>query len=234
MRITTLYDNRSSREDLIARWGFSCLIESADRTILFDTGADRETLLHNMTKLRIDPKKIEGIFISHAHEDHTGGLSGVLEVNPELKVYLGKSFPKTLKDAIRAWGAEPVEVHGPTQIEKDVYSTGELGTGIKEQSLIIKTEKGLVVITGCAHPGVVLIARSAKEQLHEEIYLLLGGFHLGGMTDSQVDSTIASLKGLGVKWAAPCHCTGDRAIELFKGAFKEDFIEGGVGEVIEI
>jgi len=234
MRITTLYDNRSFREDLIPRWGFSCLVESAGRTILFDTGADRETLRHNMAKLKIDPKGIEGIFISHAHEDHTGGLGGVLEVNPKLKVYLGKSFPEALKDAVRARGAEVVEVHGPTQIEEGIYSTGELGTGIKEQSLIIKTGKGLVVITGCAHPGVVLIARSAKEQLREEIYLLLGGFHLSGMPDPQVNSIIASLKGLGVRRVAPCHCTGDRAIELFKEAFKEDFIEGGVGEVIEI
>jgi 7,8-dihydropterin-6-yl-methyl-4-(beta-D-ribofuranosyl)aminobenzene 5'-phosphate synthase len=190
--------------------------------------------MDNMDKLRVAPGRIEGIFLSHAHEDHTAGLSGVRGANPKLKVYLGRSFPKSLKDAVRARGAELVEIDGPTEIEEDIYSTGELGTGIKEQSLIIKTKKGLVVITGCAHPGIVKITRSAKEQLHEEIYLLLGGFHLSGMSDSQVNSIIGSLKELGVKKAAPCHCTGDRAIELFEKAYKEDFIANGVGNIIEV
>jgi len=52
-----------------------------------------------------------------------------------------------------------------------------LGTGIKEQSLIIKSAKGLIIITGCAHPGIVNIVKKAKEIFpNENVYLVLGYF----------------------------------------------------------
>jgi len=234
LKITTIYDNYEHDPRLQTGWGFSCLVEVGDRRILFDTGADRAVELRNIEQLGIDLGQVEAIFLSHAHGDHTGGLSGVLEAASGPKVYLGRSFPRSLKDGVRRYGAEPVEVTGPMELFENIYSTGELGTMIKEQSMIVKIKKGLVVITGCAHPGVVNIVRSAKEQLDGEIHLILGGFHLSGMSDSQVSSIIDSLKELEVEKASPCHCTGERAIELFKEAYEEDFIANGVGNVIEI
>jgi len=234
LKITTIYDNYEHDPRLQTGWGFSCLVEVGDRKILFDTGADRTVELHNIEQLGIDLKGVEAIFLSHAHGDHTGGLSGVLEAASGPKVYLGRSFPRSLKDGVRRYGAEPVEVTGPMELFENIYSTGELGTMLKEQSMIVKTGKGLVVITGCAHPGVVNIVKSAKEQLDEKIHLVLGGFHLGGMSDSRISEIMDSFKELEVEKAAPCHCTGERAIELFKEAYKEDFIANGVGNVIEI
>ena len=67
-----------------------------------------------------------------------------------------------------------MEVDKSIEICKDVYSTGELGSWIKEESLVIKTVKGAVMITGCAHPGVVKIVKKAKETARSDVYLVLG------------------------------------------------------------
>jgi len=58
------------------------LIKIEGKNILFDTGVEGETLLSNMRKMEIDPNEIDFIFISHLHEDHTGGLAGILEIKP--------------------------------------------------------------------------------------------------------------------------------------------------------
>lgn len=215
--LITVYDNYQFDPELKTGWGFSCLIKINGKSILFDTGADSETLLSNMEKMEINPKNIDFVFISHLHGDHTGGLSGILAIKPDLKVYKPESFS------------------APDEIINGVWTTGPLGTWIKEQSLVINSKKGLIVITGCAHPGVVNIVEKAKEIFpKEKVYLVLGGFHLSGASDSELKSIISDFKKLGVQIAAPCHCSGDRCRELFKEEYKENFIENGVGKTIEI
>lgn len=66
------------------------------------------------------------------------------------------------------------------------------------------------------------------------IALVVGGFHLASASKSQVSSIIAELRQLGVQKVLPCHCTGDKAIALFRNEFGEDFVEGGVGRVVAI
>ncbi|GAF70756.1 unnamed protein product, partial [marine sediment metagenome] len=56
-------------------------------------------------------------------------------------------------------------VEGPVEIFSDVYSTGEIGTGIKEQAMVLKTEQGLIIITGCSHPGIVTVAKKAHRSV---------------------------------------------------------------------
>ncbi|OYT41864.1 MBL fold metallo-hydrolase [Candidatus Pacearchaeota archaeon ex4484_26] len=232
--ITTIYDNYQYNPGLKTGWGFSCLVKTENITLLFDTGGDSETLLSNMEKLKILPSEVDIIVLSHIHGDHTGGLKGFLEKNSKVKVYLPKSFPSSFKTDVESEGATAIDVHEPIEIEKGTYTTGELGVLIKEQSLIINTEKGIIVITGCAHPGIVNIVRKAKEITNENIYLVLGGFHLGGVSDSNLKSIIADFRKLGVEKVAPCHCSGDRCRELFKEEYKDNFISNGVGKIIEI
>ena len=232
--ITILYDNNEYDERLTTAWGFSCLVEGAEKAILFDTGGDSATLLSNMRTLGIEPQNVEVVVISHIHGDHVGGLAGLLQENHTVTVYLPQSFPQNIKQNTRGTGAEVVEVGGPVEICENVYSTGELGDGIKEQSLVIETARGLVVITGCAHPGVVNIVRRAKEVVGGEVYLVLGGFHLGSASRRQVERIIADFRDLGVQKVAPCHCTGDRAIRVFGEEYGEDFIRAGMGCVITI
>lgn len=191
-------------------------------------------LLSNMSRLGIDPKKVDIIVISHIHGDHVGGLAGFLKKYSKVTVYLPKSFPESIKSTVRKSGAKLIEVGGPLRICRGVYSTGELGTWLKEQSLVVDTPKGLVVVTGCAHPGVVNIVKEAKKQLGESIYLVLGGFHLSGASSGQINGIIDGFKREGVKMVAPCHCSGDRARELFKKAYGDNFILAGVGKRLEI
>jgi 7,8-dihydropterin-6-yl-methyl-4-(beta-D-ribofuranosyl)aminobenzene 5'-phosphate synthase len=230
----TLYDNYKHNPDLKTGWGFSCLIKTKDKNILFDTGADSPTLLENMKKLNIEPKDIDVVVLSHIHGDHTGGLLGILEANSDLLVYVPKSFPDDFKEGVKSFKAKVVEVNNPATISENVSTTGELGTSIKEQSLLIKTSRGLVVITGCAHPGIVGILKQAKKITGEDIYLVMGGFHLLRTSEKKLEEIIKDFRELGVKKAAPSHCSGDETREFFQKEYKEDFISNGVGKIIEL
>ncbi len=244
--IITIYDNYQVDSQLKTGWGFSCLIKIDDKNILFDTGADSPTLLFNMEKMEINPKEIDLIVLSHIHGDHIDGLEGILEKNGNVTVYIPASFPNSLREKIKSYGGKYINVSKSMEILEDVYSTGELGTWIKEQSLIINTNKGLVIITGCAHPGVVNIVEKAKEMFlypvrnntsngaGKNIYLVLGGFHLSGANNSELKEIVEDFRKIGVQKVAPCHCSGDRCRELFKQEYQDDFIENGVGKIIEI
>jgi len=232
LSITVSYDNNPYKERLTTAWGFSCVIRGTEKTILFDTGGDGSVLLTNMKELDINPKEIDLVVLSHIHGDHVGGLPSFLEKNPEVVVYLPKSFPKGFKDGVKEYGAKVVEVQESLKICEEVYSTGELGTWIKEQSLVIHTEKGLVVITGCAHPGIGKIVNKAKGMFKDDVLLVMGGFHLGGESKGEIEKIVSSFRKLGVSYDGPCHCSGDAARQLFKKEYGENFINVGVGRVV--
>ncbi|MCK4299964.1 MAG: MBL fold metallo-hydrolase, partial [Planctomycetes bacterium] len=169
----------------------------------------------------------------HAHGDHTGGLAGLLATGIRPTVYVPRSFPARFKADVRSL-TTLVEVHGPVEIRPGIHTTGEVGRRIAEQALTVETWQGLVVVTGCAHPGVVKMVRRAKESAGGKVYLVMGGFHLGGMSKGRVERIIADFRQLGVRKVAPCHCTGDRAIRVFAEEYGGDFIKAGVGMVLDI
>jgi 7,8-dihydropterin-6-yl-methyl-4-(beta-D-ribofuranosyl)aminobenzene 5'-phosphate synthase len=232
--ITVLYNNVSYDKELTCAWGMSCFIEGTEKSILFDTGGDSGVLLSNMEILGVDPGKIDAVVLSHIHGDHIGGLWGILEKNNKISLYLPHSFPAGFKKKASQITKEAIYVKKEIKICDGVWSTGQLGIWIKEQSLVISTENGLVVVTGCAHPGVVDIVKKAKDMFDEEVYLILGGFHLLGYSESQVREIIRQLKKLGVKKVGPSHCTGGRPIELFREAWGDNFVNFGCGAKIEI
>ena len=172
--------------------------------------------------------------LSHIHGDHTGGLEKFLKKNNQVKVYLPRSFPSSFKKDINKAGAQYVEVKKSLEICKDVFSAGEMGSVIKEQSLIIKTEKGLLVITGCAHPGIVKIVKKAKELQNEDIYLVMGGFHLLNTSQKEIEMIVSKFQKMGVKKVSPCHCSGELCQEIFEQNYKKDYVRLGVGAKLEV
>jgi len=227
--LISVYDNYQVDPEMKTSWGFATIIKTPRDVILFDTGGNSEILLFNMKKLGIDPASIKKIVISHIHGDHTGGLEGFLDKNPNITVFIPSSFPQSIKDMIIQKGGRFVEISAPEKISDFVYTTGELYGPPKEQSLIVDSKKGLVIITGCAHPGVVNIVERAKELMkRDKVYLVLGGFHHPPL------SCVKEFRELEVEKVAPSHCTGDLVREAFREEYKEDFIEYGVGKIIEI
>jgi len=234
VKFTILYDNYVFKKGTKSDWGFSCLIEGTEKTILFDTGTKSEILFHNIDQLKVDLNKVEQIVISHIHYDHTGGLAAVLDKNHDVQVYLPLSFPYEFIRRVENKRAKVISVDEPVKICRHVYSTGEMGDRIKEQSLIINTRKGLILVTGCSHQGIVNILKRAKDLFDKEIYLVFGGFHLGAKSEKELKEIMRSFKEIGVMKCGATHCTGDRAIELFKEAYGENYIPMGTGKVLEI
>lgn len=234
LRLHVVFNNVVSKSDLQSAWGFACLVEHRDTNILFDTGGDGHILLSNMQQLGLNPKEVDTVVLSHIHRDHTGGLCAFLAENSRITVYMPESFPSSIKHEIRKFGAETGTISGARELVTGIHSTGEMGRVIEEQALIVDTDQGLVVLTGCAHPNVAAMAERACEYLGKDIYLLMGGFHLSGSSEAEIRSVIKRLKALGVEKIAPSHCTGEKATRLFREAWGRDFLEGGLGAVIEV
>ncbi len=242
IKVTVLYDNYASGEGVKTDWGFACFIEGLEKTILFDTGTDPAILGHNAKLLGVDFAAVDLVVISHLHGDHTGGLPLVLGAKKGLPVYLpGTALARILDDQkkmIGDLGSKPLPVSESREICPSAYLAGSLpgegGPGNDEQALIIDTSRGLVIITGCAHPGIVRIVRQAGEILPKKPTVVMGGFHLVEKSEPEVMSIIADLRSAGIVRCGATHCTGDRQIEIFKREFGENYIPMGVGRIIEL
>ncbi|MFO7889919.1 MAG: MBL fold metallo-hydrolase [bacterium] len=212
MKITIIYDNTSYISDLTADWGFSCLIQGDDLpNILFDTGANGNILLSNMKKLHINPDDIELVFISHNHFDHTGGLSAFLNVNKHVTLYV----PRSLRGIRNV--KEVVHVTDAIKITKNVFSTGELEN--IEQSMAVKTDKGLVLVNGCSHPRMSTILDKASG--FGKVYAIVGGFH--GFSDYELFKDMELI--------CSTHCTQHK--QEIKSLYPDKVTEGGAGKIIE-
>ena len=234
LKITVLFDNISRVDGLQTEWGYACLIEGLEQIILFDTGADGDILMANIDRLGVDAQKVDVIVLSHFHGDHTGGLRAFLQRNADVTIYMPGSFPAAFQDEIRGLGAEVISVQGPARLFGPVHSTGELGRQSIEQSLVIETASGLVLITGCAHPGILEIVRAAKSYLGQDVCFVTGGFHLMRTSESQLEAVITGLQNEGVQTVAPSHCTGEDVIGRFRAAWGDDFVASGCGAVIDL
>jgi len=235
IKLTIVYDNKSMQKNLQTDWGFSCLVEFDKTKLLFDTGDNGSILLSNMNKLDIEPKNINTVFLSHFHHDHIGGLQEFLKKNSKVKIFYPQSFPLEIIDMIKNSGAMPVPVSDFVEIFQEVFSLGEIDGKIPEQSLALHSSKGIVVITGCAHPGIIKILEKAKNKFPNElIYLALGGFHLHRLNEDEINDIIQKIFDMGILTIAPAHCSGDIARKMFKEVFDKNYIEIGAGKIITI
>jgi 7,8-dihydropterin-6-yl-methyl-4-(beta-D-ribofuranosyl)aminobenzene 5'-phosphate synthase len=227
-----MYDNFSFLDGCKTSWGYSCLVEIPGTVILFDTGGHGSILMKNMEQLGVDPGAVDIVVRSHEHDDHTGGLGEFLESNPEVRVYIPETFGGEIRDLISKHGIEPVDVRQPVEIVPGVLSCGVMGGAIPEQSISIVTDRGPIVITGCAHPGIAEIVAKAKELVGSDPLLVMGGWHLKGASSTRVEAVIETFDEMGIRYVAPSHCTGENTIAVFEEVYGKRYIAVGAGKVL--
>ena len=216
MNLTIVYDNEVYKKDigLKSDWGFSCLIETEDETILFDNGAKGKILLNNMEILGKNPKEINRIVISHEHWDHNGGLKALSPLVNEVELYrLAKKSPSK--------NMHLVSVESSCEITEGIYTTGRLkGSPVDEHSLVLHGNDGWYILAGCSHPSVKTILDAASQ--YGDIVGLIGGMH-------GFDS-FTLLEDLDLVCA--CHCTKHK--KEIQQLYPEISVDGGVGKILKI
>lgn len=237
MEIKVLYDNKTTKDGILAGWGFSCLVAGS---VLFDTGEDSESLLHNMSEMGANVSCVKDVVISHDHWDHTGGLKGILKGSKEVNVYGCPGFSGEFKEKVKDLKGDLVESKKINEIRNKIFVTGPIlgrhkGKKIEEQALIIKTSKGITIVTGCAHPGIINIIEKVKENfVKEKVYCVLGGFHLKDKEEEDIKKVAERLHKLGVEKVGPAHCSGEKGISIFKEKFSDNFISIAAGKIVEV
>lgn len=168
-----------------------------------------------------------------------------------------REIPTTSKTALRGAGFEIVEERQPSfLLDRSVLITGEVDRTtdfeqgfpvhqkfdggawvpdpliLDDQALVIHVHnRGLVVLTGCGHAGIVNIVRYAQKLTRVgRVYAVLGGFHLGGpLFEPVIPQVVAALAELGPEVIVPAHCTGWRATHALAAALPGAFIQNSVG-----
>ncbi len=250
MKITTLVENTSNC-NLKAVHGLSFYIETENHKILFDLGPD-DTLFKNAKKKNIDLTQVDTVVISHGHFDHGGALKRFLDLNKSAKVYIQRSayephFTKALflkidigldiktKDDPRV-----VLLDGDYEIDdelflfvsrfedrlkseanKALYSKDGPDDFKHEQNLLIREHKR-VLMTGCAHSGVIGILQTSDTRPE----YCIGGFHVYNpvnkktVSDRQLEQLSQLLGAYGDIRFYTCHCTGTKAFEYLRKKHK--------------
>jgi len=238
IKVTTLVDNEVYKKGLKSSWGLSFFIEivigEKQHVLLMDTSDSFEALSENAQKLGVNLSSVDAIFISHWHIDHCGSLDHILPLSRRpIHVYVPSENPSAMR-AIKETKGIPVVCPQPTGLFEGVLSTGKIWGGISEHSLIMKLKgKGLVVLTGCSHPGVMnIIKRAVEVSGVNKIHAVIGGLHISNMEEGM--KVAEFLRSLGVKLVSPCHCTGVKAKIGIVKILEKEFVRNGVGKVISI
>lgn len=246
MKLTVLNDNAPGK-NCLAEFGLSFLIE-ADKKILFDTGSS-DIFLQNAQRLNISLDDLDAVVLSHGHWDHGNGLAHVKpnalichpavftkRFNRKDQRYIGLNL--SLEEVKGRFDLHTTS--SPYYISKQIVFLGEIprlndfektpehftdANGIPDHipddsALAVKTNKGLVVVSGCAHSGICNTIEYAMKITGEtKVLAVIGGFHLKA-DNEQMHKTVDYFKNLGIPQIHPSHCTALPALARFYDAFK--------------
>jgi 7,8-dihydropterin-6-yl-methyl-4-(beta-D-ribofuranosyl)aminobenzene 5'-phosphate synthase len=200
--------------------------------------------------------KLRGNVEVHAHPHLFLDRIAVLkEDDKEIKRFVGIPYKKAYLEFL---GANFVLSKDFFEVEKGIFLTGEVPRKtpfekpdprlfsemdgkitqdifLDDQSLILDTKKGLVVILGCAHSGMINILDHVIDKTgKEKFYAIMGGTHLDFLTPEQLEESIKSLKKMEIERIGISHCTGMRAAFRLHQEFGDRFFYGCVGSVLEL
>jgi len=254
MRVSILTENHAG--PLIdAEHGLSYLIEADGKRILFDTGQS-DLFLKNASKMGVSMEDIDMIVLSHGHYDHGNGLNylngGTLLCHPGCFIrryrqsdnsYIGlkdsgeelagkfnlvtSQEPYRITESLVFAGEIPRITPFESQLTSFVLEDGTPDFVPDDSALIIILHRGLFIITGCGHAGIVNTMKHASAITGvDEIYGIMGGFHLKE-DDLQTVETINYLKNKEVTHILPSHCTSGAALAMFRAAFGSRPVHAG-------
>jgi 7,8-dihydropterin-6-yl-methyl-4-(beta-D-ribofuranosyl)aminobenzene 5'-phosphate synthase len=238
VRVTTVVDNNVWKEGLASSWGLSFYVDTVTddkkHIVLMDTSGSFQIFFRNVAKLGLNLSEVEAILISHWHGDHCGALSQVLSLlKPQTMVCVPSENSFGLRE-IRGVGGIPWIYHESIEFFDGIMSTGEVPGGLSEHSLLINVKnKGLVVLVGCSHPGIInILKRAQKVSGVDKIYAVMGGFHISSVGEGMRVGEF--LRELDVKLVSPCHCTSNDAKHGIAKILGERCIKNGSGKIISI
>jgi 7,8-dihydropterin-6-yl-methyl-4-(beta-D-ribofuranosyl)aminobenzene 5'-phosphate synthase len=257
MKIRLLAENLASDMVWLAEWGFSAWIEYDGKKILFDTGFS-DVYCRNADHAGIDLEEADFIALSHFHRDHTRGLlfhpfrdEKKLLLHPRVMIARYKSDDKQLHAdyaAIRAKlvnDFDLIKTSKAVEFTKGAFFLGEIPrvTAFEkgcffddpmedDTALAFKTEKGVVVVSGCSHAGICNICEAAKAVTGQALYAVIGGFHLMHAEEPPVEETIDYFRCEKPAHLFPVHCIDFDIQAKFQTALGYD--RPGAGSLIEL
>jgi 7,8-dihydropterin-6-yl-methyl-4-(beta-D-ribofuranosyl)aminobenzene 5'-phosphate synthase len=237
-KVTTIVDNNVFKKGLGSSWGLSFYVETCTNgkkhSVLMDTSGSFQAFIENTSKLGLNLSEVEAILISHWHGDHYGALSQVLSLlKLQTMVYVPSENSFGLRD-IRGAGGIPWICRKPIEFVDGMMSTGEVPGGLSEHSLLVNVKnRGLVVLVGCSHPGIInILKRAQKVSSVDKIYAVMGGFHISSVGEGM--RVGGFLRELDVELVSPCHCTSSDAKQGIAKILCERCIKNGSGKIISI
>ena len=233
MKITILCENTSSEIGLLAEWGFSVFIQTKDVNILFDTGYS-DVYKRNAKQLDIDLNSTDFIILSHHHNDHSRGLQfhnfktkKKLIIHPQILEKLPPDESQKIKTDFEINSSTK-----PLEFAKNIFYLGEIPRRkdfekgmykddkmLNDSAIAIKSDKGVIVISGCSHAGICNICEYAKEVTGQKLYAVIGGFHLSEDDKEVVAKTIDYFQTEKPELLYPMHCVDFPTLSKFHSIF---------------